>query len=121
MPAGLVAGAYHLVALVDPSGALPDARRDDNVGSAPVRVLARAVLRAGSPRLELDRDEASPGEPFGVAATVRNEGNVPTAPASVAIAVTSADPRRGRGLDTILVAMPLDAIRPGEALSLIHI
>ena len=115
IPAGLTPGAYALVAIVDPAGVLPDVRREDNVGSIPIRVLARAALRATAPRLTLDRDEVSPGEQFGVAASVRNEGNVPTSAASLTISLVGGDPRDTRSRATMLVAIPIDPIRPGDS------
>ena len=114
IPAGLVAGTYALVAMADPVGALRDLRRDDNVGTIPVRVLARAVLRSTTPGLALDRGESAPGETFGVAATLRNEGNVPTSAASITISLVGGDPRERRREDRLLAAMPLDGVRPGE-------
>jgi len=114
LPAGLAPGAYFLLVLADPSGAVPGGRRDDDLASTPMNLLGRAILAPVEPHLTLDRDEVFPGEAFQVSTTLRNDGNQASAPASLSIVVSGTGPRRREGLDVALVTLPLDAVKPGE-------
>ncbi len=113
-PAGLRAGRYYVHLLVNPSEYGP-AGVDVPSLAAPLTIDGAAVLRVAEPGLALDRQESFPGETFAVAASLVNDGNEPSMPGIAGPGGRTPGPRARTNLGTVIVALPLDPVRPGEA------
>jgi hypothetical protein len=83
--------------------------------AVPLTIDGAAVLRVAEPGLALDRQESFPGETFAVAASLVNDGNEPSMPGTLALVAALPGPRARTNLGTVIVALPLDPVRPGEA------